>query len=62
VDFDSPLARQAGELAEKHALRGFDAIHLASALELWQLMGEVPEFLAYDTRLTDAARSEGLAT
>ena len=26
------VARFAGDLAERHALRGFDAIHLASAL------------------------------
>src|SRR6201999_2901363 len=29
-----PLARAAGELAERHALRGYDAVHLASALAI----------------------------
>lgn len=45
----------AGDLAEQHALRGFDAIHLASAL----LAGEETEdlhFLAFDFSLTEAAQ------
>jgi predicted nucleic acid-binding protein len=60
VNLDRPLARRAGQLAERHALRGFDAIHLASAVELWELMGAVPTFLAYDSRLMNAARAEGI--
>jgi uncharacterized protein len=31
IGLDEPLARAAGELAEHHALRGYDAVHLASA-------------------------------
>ena len=34
VGIDAVLARQAGELAEEFALRGYDAVHLASALAL----------------------------
>jgi predicted nucleic acid-binding protein len=34
VGIDGPLARRAGELAEKYELRGYDAVHLASALAL----------------------------
>ena len=29
IAMDEPLARQAGELASQHALRGYDAVHLA---------------------------------
>lgn len=32
VGVDARLARVAGDLAERHALRGYDAVHLASAL------------------------------
>lgn len=32
IGIDVQLAREAGELAEKSALRGYDAVHLASAL------------------------------
>jgi predicted nucleic acid-binding protein len=31
IGLDDTLARVAGELAERHALRGYDAVHLASA-------------------------------
>jgi predicted nucleic acid-binding protein len=31
IGLDESLARVAGELAERHALRGYDAVHLASA-------------------------------
>lgn len=42
------VAHGAGEMAERYALRGFDAIHLASAARL------VERFA--DGRLVDAAR------
>lgn len=49
---------RAGELTEVHALRGFDAIHLASFLEvLGQADGEEVEFSAFDARLAAAARA-----
>ncbi|MGH9230733.1 MAG: PIN domain-containing protein [Acidimicrobiales bacterium] len=31
VEVDDPLARHAGQLAEAHGLRGYDAVHLAAA-------------------------------
>lgn len=31
IGLDETLARAAGELAEHHGLRGYDAVHLASA-------------------------------
>lgn len=51
---------RAGDLAVKHGLRGFDAIHLAAALKLQSAMGEEPvTFSTFDTRQTKAARAEG---
>lgn len=32
LGIDGALARSAGELAELHGLRGYDAVHLASAI------------------------------
>jgi predicted nucleic acid-binding protein len=53
--------RRAGGLAVQHLLRGFDAIHLAAALDLQELVGgESVVFSAFDHRLLRAARSEGL--
>jgi predicted nucleic acid-binding protein len=34
IGVDEALARDAGRLAEEHALRGYDAVHLATALSV----------------------------
>lgn len=34
IAVDEALARAAGDLAEQHGLRGYDAVHLASALAI----------------------------
>jgi len=34
VSIDAVLTRAAGDLAERHALRGYDAVHLASAIAI----------------------------
>ena len=60
VELSAKVAKRAGELAERRALRGFDAIHLASALEMRELTGAVPSFCCFDERLSEAASAEGL--
>ncbi len=60
-DVTDTLARLAGDLAEKHHLRGYDAVHLASAITLQRELGEPVTFSAWDERLVSAAASEGLA-
>lgn len=65
---------RAGELVREHALRAYDAVHLATALllrkEAEEVRGEQAgneegafrvEFLAYDSSLMGAAREEGFA-
>ena len=49
------VAHRAGEMAERYALRGFDAVHLASAARLKERFEDLC-FLAFDERLTGAAR------
>jgi predicted nucleic acid-binding protein len=44
------LSRRAGELAERHALRGYDSVHLASALRFAERFEDL-RFLAFDDRL-----------
>jgi len=51
LDVSSPLARSAGDLAEQHGLRGFDALHLASSLAVAQ------EFPEEDVRFSSADRT-----
>ncbi len=59
VGVTEPLALNAGELAHNHALRGFDAIHLAGALMLRGRFGADVQFLGFDRRLSEAATAEG---
>ncbi len=58
VDVDDGLVRRAGELAEAHSLRGYDAVHLAAADRLRD-----PDLVvvAGDRALLDAATGEGMA-
>lgn len=60
VGLSTLVARNAGELAELHALRGFDAFHVASALWLRD-SSEVPLlFASFDLRMCAAANAAGL--
>jgi predicted nucleic acid-binding protein len=52
------LARDAGDLARRHGLRGADAIHLASAALI--AAREPTLFACWDQRLAAAAKREGL--
>lgn len=45
-----------------HTLRGFDAIHLASAMILHEKFSESLRFICFDKKLTQAAKSEGINT
>jgi predicted nucleic acid-binding protein len=56
IAIDEPLARQAGDLASEHALRGYDAVHLACALHV-----ESDDVLlaTWDKALNSAARATG---
>ena len=61
VEVSQDLIKQAGELAESHALRGFDAIQLASARWLARKTRRPLRLLAYDERLNQAAQALRLA-
>lgn len=50
------------DLVRRYPLRGFDAIHLASAIRLQRELGEEIRFVAADARLLQAARAERLRT
>jgi predicted nucleic acid-binding protein len=60
IALDDELARLAGRLAETHALRGYDAVHLASFQVLLERCGDDDvQFSCADARLAEAARSLG---
>ncbi len=60
LNVSDPVSYLAGRLAERHALRGYDSVHLASAVRLSERFGGL-RFLAFDGRLNDAARDADLA-
>jgi predicted nucleic acid-binding protein len=55
VGIDEPLARHAGDLAEELKLRGYDAVHLATALAL----GADTTLVTCDKELAQAAIGKG---
>ena len=59
VPVDEPVVARAAQLAQRHTLRGFDALQLAAAVELLPA-GEI-SFACWDERLNVAAARERLA-
>lgn len=62
LNITEDMVRLAGNLAEKHALRGFDSIHLASALILHQETSSPVNLSCFDDKLEKAAVQEGLVS
>ncbi len=60
IGVSEAIVSLAGDLAERHDLRGFDAIHLASALALRDRTQSSVVFSCADGRLRAAAQAEGL--
>jgi predicted nucleic acid-binding protein len=53
----APVSREAGEFAERYALRGFDALHLASFAEIARKAGvRDTRFSSFDDQLNRASR------
>lgn len=62
VEVTQQLVELAGELSRRRKLRGFDAIHLASAILLRRRTKTPIHFFSADLNLLKAAESEGLKT
>jgi len=59
IEVTQGLVSTAGELAEAHQLRGYDAVHLAAARAM---SDDDAVLISGDRRLIEAANREGLAT
>ena len=59
VEITEAVVRRAGALAERHKLRGYDAVQLAAALDVRLAGGDI-EFSSFDIRLSRAAQRERL--
>jgi len=62
VEVNNELNGYIDRVVEGYPLRGFDAIHLASAVAIREMLPEDFVFACFDDRLARAARSEGLQT
>jgi hypothetical protein len=62
IEVSEKLVEIAGSLIESHSIRGFDSIHLASAIVLRKEINQSIDFLCWDNRLLKAAKKEGFTT
>lgn len=62
LQFGEPLAARAATLAWEHGLRGYDAVHLATALVWRETLGETVTVATYDRELWRGAQASGLST
>ncbi len=60
LHFTEILVSRAASLAWDHGVRGYDAVHLASALFWQDMLGEPVTLASYDRPLSDAAKATGL--
>ena len=61
IDVSITIVERAGDLADRYLIRGFDAIHLASAGQVRELNEGEVRFSTADRRLRDAAVGEGFS-
>jgi predicted nucleic acid-binding protein len=62
VEVNGELNGYIDRVVEGYPLRGFDAIHLASAMVVHERLPDDFVFACFDDRLASAAQSEGLET
>ena len=61
LPINEPLVARADTLACEHNLRGYDAIHLAAAINWQDLLSLPVTLVTYDKELASAARAMGMA-
>ena len=61
LQLSEPLVARAAALAWEHGLRGYDAVHLATALVWRETLGETVTLATYDRELWRGAQASGLS-
>ena len=61
LQFSEPLAARAAALAWEYGLRGYDAVHLATALVWCETLSEAVTVATYDRELWRSAQASGLS-
>lgn len=59
IELHDEVLRLSRDLIKKYPLRGFDALHLASAKSVWQHLREPMTFACADQCLLESAQAEG---
>ena len=62
VEINDELNGYIDRVIKRYPLRGFDAIHLASAIVIYESISDDFLFACFDNRLAEAAQSEGFET
>ena len=62
VELNESIVAQADSFAWEHGLRGYDAVHLASAWVWQDAMGGPVTVATFDKQLWSAAKAQGLST
>ncbi len=62
IEVSEKIVEIAGNLIESHSIRGFDSIHLASAMVLRKEINQSIDFMCWDNRLLEVAKKEGFKT
>ncbi len=62
LQLGEPLVARAAALAWERGLRGYDSVHLASALAWSESLGETLAMATYDRELWRGAKASGLST
>ena len=58
IEITHAICRAAGDIADRHGLRGFDSVHVACYLDVVKASAPAPvTFSSFDERLTRAARA-----
>ncbi len=60
IQIDQTMVERAAHLSERHALRAYDALHLASAVFLTGSLCSTVTFVCFDKTLNRAAADLGL--
>jgi uncharacterized protein len=61
IEVSRAITVRAAALARSHALRAFDAVHLASAQEVFETAPDMV-FACFDDRLDQGAKAQGMRT
>ena len=61
LKIDNAIIKTAGQFIESYKIKGYDSVHLASAVILGQRINKIINFCCWDKKLNEAASKENLS-